>query len=101
MAFHRVRRGCDRNWAFNDGSIGRYTSIALDCLLNQNPPARHLLLGYLSCNVITGEYWMPSESIVVIDSEPIVRNVITEILSRAGYQVRATGEPDTAFEMVR
>ena len=44
---------------------------------------------------------MPSESIVVIDSEPIVRNVMTEILRRAGYEVRATGEPDTAFEMVR
>jgi CheY-like chemotaxis protein len=44
---------------------------------------------------------MPSESIVVVDSEPIVRNVMSEILRRAGYQVRATGEPDTAFEMVR
>ena len=44
---------------------------------------------------------MPSESIVVIDSEPVVRNVITEILRRAGYRVRATGEPETAFEMVR
>jgi DNA-binding NtrC family response regulator len=44
---------------------------------------------------------MPSESIVVVDSEPIVRNVMTEILRRAGYQVRATGEPEIAFEMVR
>lgn len=44
---------------------------------------------------------MPGESIVVIDSEPIVRNVMTQILGRAGYQVRATGEPDMAFEMVR
>ena len=44
---------------------------------------------------------MPSETIVVIDSEPIVRNVMTEILRRAGYQVLATGEPETAFEIVR
>jgi CheY-like chemotaxis protein len=44
---------------------------------------------------------MPSESIVVIDSEPIVRNVMSEILSRVGYQVRATGEPKTRLEMVR
>ena len=44
---------------------------------------------------------MPSESIVVIDSEPIVRNVMSEILRRAGYRIRATGEPETAFEMVR
>lgn len=44
---------------------------------------------------------MTSESIVVIDSEPIVRKVVTEILRGAGYEVRATGEPDVAFEMVR
>lgn len=44
---------------------------------------------------------MPSESIIVIDSEPIVRNVITEILCRAGYQIQATGDPQTATQMVR
>lgn len=44
---------------------------------------------------------MASESIVVVDSEPVVRNVMAEILRRAGYQVRATGEPEIAFEMVR
>jgi CheY-like chemotaxis protein len=44
---------------------------------------------------------MPSESIVIIDSEPVVRNVMSEILRRAGYQVNATGEPDAAFEMMR
>jgi CheY-like chemotaxis protein len=44
---------------------------------------------------------MPAASIIVVDSEPVVREVIRKILTGVGYSVRATGEFDEAFEMVR
>jgi DNA-binding NtrC family response regulator len=40
-------------------------------------------------------------SIVVIDSEETVRTVMTAILRRGGYDVRATGEFRSALEWLR
>lgn len=40
-------------------------------------------------------------NIVVIDSEPTVRSVVTAILERAGYAVRATGDFHNAMEMLQ
>jgi CheY-like chemotaxis protein len=44
---------------------------------------------------------MAAASILVLDSEPVVRQVITNILAGVGYSVRNTGEFDKALEMVR
>lgn len=40
------------------------------------------------------------KNIVVIDSEPTVRTVVTAILERAGFAVRATGEFNQALQML-
>ena len=39
--------------------------------------------------------------IMVIDSEPTVRTVVTTILERAGYQVKNTGDFAEALELLR
>ena len=40
-------------------------------------------------------------SIVVIDSEPLVRSILTRILSRGGHLVRATSEIQEAIALLR
>ena len=44
---------------------------------------------------------MANESIVVIDSEPMVRTVITVILEDAGYRGRATDDFEAGLDIVR
>ncbi len=39
--------------------------------------------------------------ILVLDAEPVVQEVVTRILSRHGYEVRATGSISKAFQMVK
>ncbi len=41
------------------------------------------------------------ESIVVVDSEPVVRSVVTKILQREGYLVHSTDDVKKALEMIK
>jgi len=40
-------------------------------------------------------------SILLLDSEPVVRDVVSAILERAGHQVKATGDFEDAIEIMR
>ena len=44
---------------------------------------------------------MAGESIVVVDSESMVRTVVGVVLEDAGYRVRTTGDFEAGLEMVR
>jgi two-component system response regulator ResD len=40
-------------------------------------------------------------TIVVVDPEPVVRDIIKRILEREGYQVMPTGDAKTALEIIK
>jgi DNA-binding response OmpR family regulator len=43
----------------------------------------------------------PAGRVLVVDDEPMVREVVTSYLERDGYQVDATGDGSTALDMAR
>ena len=44
---------------------------------------------------------MADQTVLVVDDQEVVRNVITTTLERAGYRVLAAASPNAALELVR
>ncbi len=44
---------------------------------------------------------LPTESILVVDDEPQVLSLITELLRMQGYDVESTWDPDEALRLAR
>ena len=44
---------------------------------------------------------MPSGSILVADDDAAIRTVLNQALSRAGYEVRSTGNAATFYSLVK
>ncbi len=47
------------------------------------------------------EMSLPTESILVVDDEPQVLSLITELLRMQGYDVESTWDPDEALRLAR